>query len=60
MKDELVMNKETGELIPATDAIYIFYTVEKHKALESWLDNYELTGMKADKEISKPDFINIF
>ena len=56
MKDELVMNKNTGELIPATKAIYLFYTVEKHKALESWLDDYEPTGIDADNEITAPDF----
>ena len=57
MKDELVMNKNTGEVIPATEAIHIFYTVEKHKILESWLDDYELTGIDADNEITTPDFI---
>lgn len=56
MKDELVMNKNTGEVIPATEAIHIFYTVEKHNALESWLDDYELTGLDADNEIELPNF----
>ena len=56
--DELVMNKTTGELIPATEAIKIFY--QSHKALESWLDSYELTGMEAETIITPPDFINIF
>ena len=56
--DELVMDKTTGELIPATEAIKIFY--QSHKALESWLDSYELTGMEAETIITPPDFINIF
>lgn len=56
MKDELVMNKSTGEVISATEAIHIFYTVEKHNALESWLDDYELTGLEADNEIELPNF----
>lgn len=56
--DELVMDKTTGELIPATEAIRIFY--QTHKALESWLDSYELTGMEAQTIITPPDFINIF
>lgn len=59
MKDELVMNKETGEVIPATEAIHIFYTVEKHNALDSWLDDYELTGRDADTDLPMPDFMNI-
>ena len=56
--DELVMDKTTGELIPATEAIKIFY--QSHKALESWLDSYELTGMEANTILTPPDFINIF
>lgn len=56
--DELVMDKTTGELIPATEAIKIFY--QTHGALESWLDNYELTGTEADTILTPPDFINIF
>lgn len=58
LHDELVMDKTTGELIPATEAIKIFY--QTHKALESWLDDYEITGMEADTIITPPDFINIF
>lgn len=58
LHDELVMDKTTGELIPATEAIKIFY--QTHKALESWLDNYELTGMEAETTITPPDFTNIF
>ena len=56
--DELVMNKTTGELITATEAIKIFY--QTHKALESWLDDYEITGMEADTILTPPDFVNIF
>ena len=56
--DELVMDKATGELIPATEAIRIFY--QSHNALDSWLDSYELTGMEAETLITPPDFINIF
>lgn len=58
MKDELVMDRETGELIPATVAISIFY--KTHKALEAWTDAYQPTGMEAENEISAPDFSKVF
>ena len=58
LHDELVMDKNTGELIPATEAIKIFYRT--HGTLESWLDSYELTGMEAETTITPPDFVNVF
>ena len=58
MKDELVMDNETGELIPATRAISIFY--KTHKALESWTDAYTPTGLEATEELPPPDFTRVF
>lgn len=54
MHDELVMDKLTGELIPATKAIHIYYTVEKHAALDPWTDRYQPTGLDADELIENP------
>ena len=58
IKDELVMDNETGELIPATQAIHIFY--QTHGAMDAWTDAYTLTGMDADNDLPLPDFTNAF
>lgn len=58
IKDELVMDNETGELIPATEAIRLFY--QTHGIKEAWTDAYTPTGMDADNELPPPDFINVF
>lgn len=58
MKDILVMDKATGELIPATQAIKIFY--KSHGILESWLDAYEETKLEAETELAAPNFSNVF
>lgn len=56
MNDEYAMNKETGEIIPATEAIHIFYGIENHGYMESWLDEWKLTGMPvADRFIESPE-----
>ena len=56
LRDELWMNKETGEILPATLAIKDYY--KTHGALERWTDLWENTGDYADTFISFPDFIN--
>ena len=60
LHDELAMNKATGEVLPATKAIYQYYTVEKHGCLDNWLDEWELTGLEADSFIGVPNFSNVF
>lgn len=59
MHDELVIDKATGEILTATEAIHIFYGVKKHSALDSWLDDYELTGEEAKTFIPAPDFAKV-
>ena len=54
MRDELVMDKLTGELLPAMQAIHIYYTVEKHNALDPWTERYQPTGRDADTLIDNP------
>ena len=54
MHDELVMDKTTGELLPAMEAIHIYYTVEKHNALDPWTDRFQPTGIDADTLLDNP------
>ena len=56
MKDVYVVNKLTGELLPAQTAIREFY--RDHGILESWTDLYEETEYLLDDgdELPPPDF----
>jgi hypothetical protein len=55
MKDIYLMDKTTGELIPAEMAILAFY--KTHGALEDWTEYYEETDLEVDRSsISFPDF----
>lgn len=56
LRDELFVNKETGEVLPATMAIKDYY--KSHGPLEAWTDLWEATGDYADIFISVPDFVN--
>lgn len=56
--DEIYMNIETGEILPAEQAIHQFYTVEKHGALDAWTDEWIPTGEYAESFLDAPDFHN--
>ena len=57
MRDEYVMDRETGELIPATEAIRIFYTVERHDIRDAWTDKYTPTGLDVPgSRLEAPNF----
>lgn len=58
MKDLYFMNKETGELLPATLAIRDFY--KTHKALDAWTDLWQETNIEAENDLDFPDFTKIF
>ena len=64
MFDEIVISKETGEALTATQAIHEFY--KTHGIMEAWTDEYELTGESAtpdifgkDAYLAMPDFTNV-
>lgn len=49
------MNKETGELLPAGEAIRDYY--KTHGPLDRWTDMWEETGMEVPgRYITAPDF----
>ena len=54
MHDEYYMNTETGEILPALQAISVFY--RDHGPLEAWTDEWIATGMEAESFIDAPDF----
>lgn len=59
MLDCYAMNKETGELLPASDAIKEFYNAPGRAPLSNWLDEWEpLENMPVfGSELSAPDFV---
>ena len=58
MKDVYLMDNDTGELIPAEEAIRSFY--KDHGIMEAWTDYYTETGIETETEISAPDFTRVF
>lgn len=55
MKEIYLMDKETGELIPASDAIKSFY--KTHGALDDWTKYYEETSLYVEgSTIDLPSF----
>lgn len=54
MMDLYFKNKETGELLPSSQAIYRFY--ESHGALESWENEWTETNIETGHELARPDF----
>lgn len=59
MNDVYLMDKSTGELIPAQEVIKEFY--KNHGILESWADYYEETNIIVENSyINFPDFKKIF
>ena len=58
MKDVYFMNKETGEILPGTEAIREFY--RNHGILEAWTDEWEETKLEVEgTELAAPDFTRI-
>ena len=57
MKDIYLMDKTTGELIPAMKAIGDFY--KTHAYNERWIDYFEETNIEVENSfINKPNFAN--
>lgn len=55
LHDVYFMDRETGELIPGTDAIREFY--KTHGPLDAWTDQFEETTIPVeDQFINIPDF----
>lgn len=59
MKDSIVMNVITGEVMTATEAIRQYYSVDKHDILDAWTDEWTDTGLEADTELLFPDFTKV-
>ena len=57
MSDVYAMNKETGEIIPCTQAIKLYYS--NHGCMESWTDEWIETNLECNIELSMPDFTNV-
>ena len=54
MYDVYVMDKETGEVIPSSEAVRRFY--ETHPYCEAWTDQYIELDEETEIEIEVPDF----
>ena len=54
MSDIYLMNKETGELVPSSQAIREFYNTHSYK--DSWTDEWEETDIPTGSHMSAPDF----
>lgn len=52
------MDKSTGEIIPATQAISLFYKTHNYK--DAWTDQYIETDLETESELPIPDFTKIF
>ena len=59
MKDIYVMNKETGEIIPAQQAISEYY--KTHGIFDAWTDEWEETDLEVENStVEIPNFTMIF
>lgn len=54
LKEEYVMNIETGEILTVSAAIRDFY--KTHGALEPWTALWKFTGEEADSYLAAPNF----
>ena len=52
--DELWIDNETGEVLPATQIIKEFYATHSYK--DNWTDYYTYTGEYSDTLLDAPDF----
>lgn len=57
IKEELFINKRTGEIVTGSCAIREFY--KTHNCMESWTDEYLPIGSYSDEELSPPDFTKV-
>ena len=55
MKEPYLMNKETGEILPYSEASHEFYKKPRNY-LESVFDEWKETEYESDKELEFPDF----
>lgn len=59
LKFNLMMNKETGDLVTYSQAVKEFYKTPRGY-LECVWDAYVETDIESDEDISFPDFLNLY
>lgn len=57
MYDVYLMNRETGELLPSSQAIREFY--KTHNAMDNWYDEWIETDIPTGEYMSMPCFTSV-